>query len=29
VNLDEFLEAVQRIDAFFLDTSAPLPRDGH
>jgi CheY-like chemotaxis protein len=29
VNLDEFLEAVQRIDRFFLDTSAPLPRDGH
>jgi len=28
VNLDDFLEAVQRIDAFFLDTSVPLPRDG-
>ncbi|WP_329129760.1 response regulator [Streptomyces sp. NBC_01476] len=27
VNLDDFLLAVQRIDAFFLDTSAPLPRD--
>ncbi|WNI14468.1 response regulator [Actinacidiphila sp. ITFR-21] len=27
VNLDDFLRAVQRIDAFFLDTSAPLPRD--
>ena len=26
VNLDDFLEAVQRIDTFFLDTSAPLPR---
>src|SRR5882757_1611294 len=28
VNLDDFLEAVQQIDAFFLDTSVPLPRDG-
>ncbi|SFE08907.1 Response regulator receiver domain-containing protein [Actinacidiphila alni] len=28
VNLDEFLEAVQRIDAFFLETSAPLPAPG-
>jgi CheY-like chemotaxis protein len=28
VNLDDFLLAVRRIDAFFLDTSAPLPRDG-
>jgi CheY-like chemotaxis protein len=27
VNLDDFLQAVQRIDAFFLGTSAPLPRD--
>lgn len=29
VNLDDFLEAVQRIDAFFLETSAPLPYGGH
>jgi CheY-like chemotaxis protein len=28
VNLDDFLEAVQRIDAFFLETSAPLPYNG-
>jgi CheY-like chemotaxis protein len=28
VNLDDFLEAVQRIDSFFLETSAPLPYDG-
>ncbi|MEU6851477.1 response regulator [Actinacidiphila alni] len=28
VNLDDFLEAVQRIDAFFLETSAPLPTPG-
>lgn len=28
VNLDDFLEAVQRIDTFFLETSAPLPAPG-
>ncbi|MET9221157.1 MULTISPECIES: response regulator [unclassified Streptomyces] len=28
VNLDDFLEAVQRIDAFFLETSATLPAPG-
>jgi CheY-like chemotaxis protein len=27
VNLDDFLLAVQRIDSFFLTTSAPLPCD--
>jgi CheY-like chemotaxis protein len=28
VGLDDFLGAVQRIDAFFLETSAPLPAPG-
>ena len=28
VNLDEFINAVQSIDAFFLDTVTGIPRDG-
>ena len=28
VNLDDFTEAVQRIDAFFLDIAAPVPPRG-
>ena len=28
VNLDEFIESVHSIDAFFLDTAQPLPAHG-